>query len=141
MSVAAESSFPSPGRRVLKHRNFGYVPDLLQWLDDNGIPWTYEKDVPMGQITKEAASQARIMPKGEDAKFVRRYRSLMKAAGGRLDKFPPLVLWADGFDEDGKVIYRILDGNHRFVAAKEEELTSVDAIVVDAPSEEMAIVI
>ena len=114
-------------------RNFGYVSELTLWLDDNNIGWRYELVVSVSDITRDRASQARSGD--EDKLFVKRYRSLIRAAGGT-EKFPPIVLWEDGFNG-----FRVLDGNHRLRAFREEGIDVVDAIITDAPSEDMAVVI
>jgi hypothetical protein len=93
-----------------------------QHLEDRLVKWTYEESLSLGKFDENASlrNQARFDPLHEEA--VMRYSEAME----RGDRFPALVAYKN---TSGK--YILIDGNHRFQAAKRNKYKDFDAYVVD----------
>lgn len=87
-----------PGRRE----------EIEQWLEEKGVRWTYQTDVPVSQfdLKKGLRNQARINQVLNDT-VVETYVEAMK----RGDSFPAVLAYKDGSK------YVTIDGNHRLAAA------------------------
>jgi hypothetical protein len=100
-------------------------PDVEAWLDDRHVTWTFEPELPLGQIDIPAglANQARMEALDDDV--VDRYTADIE----RGDTFPPVLL-----NRVGRKLVP-LGGNHRLAGANRAHRPTIAAYIVIAEPE------
>lgn len=103
------------------------VEDIASWLESKSLKWELDKAVPLTKINRQASmkNQARLAPLDPDT--LEQYTLDMKNKA----KFPPVL----SYEKNQR--YVIIDGNHRYQAALDAGVKSLDHIVVLKPSEQI----
>jgi uncharacterized ParB-like nuclease family protein len=112
----AMTADPTPITRDVKR-----IPDLEEWLDERGIPWTLEPALRVEHVDAVAslANQARLVQLNEPV--VDQYAADME----RGEKLPPIVV-----RKAGRTLVAV-GGNHRLAAARRAGIDTLAAYVIE----------
>lgn len=113
-----------PTKRATARSTPSRSDQLEKWLSDQGFTWNLVLGVPLADFDEEKSlhNQARVGHPINTA-TVTRYVTAM----GNGDVFPAIIAADTGRQRD---LYMIVDGNHRFQAAKEAGAKTIDAYII-----------
>jgi ParB-like chromosome segregation protein Spo0J len=95
-------------------------PRTERWLDDLGVAWTFDPDLPLHRIDRAASLANQVRHVALDPDTVERYAADMSQG----DQFPPLIVTPAGD------LVALLGGNHRHAGAERANRTTLPAYVV-----------